>query len=88
MAHELAHVVQQEQSGGGLGAEPRAEVAAERVVSGQWVGRDTVGGASPGLYTQGVAEGGDRSEALCLTGPPVETFKLDAEIDAMKGRNL
>ncbi|MEA2874606.1 MAG: hypothetical protein QOH67_4834, partial [Hyphomicrobiales bacterium] len=26
--------------------------------------------------------GGDRSEALRLRGPPVETFKLDAEIDA------
>ena len=27
-------------------------------------------------------EGGDRSEALRLTGPPIETIKLDAEIDA------
>jgi hypothetical protein len=27
-------------------------------------------------------EGGDRLEALRLKGPPVETFKLDAEIDA------
>lgn len=27
-------------------------------------------------------EGGDRSEALRLTGPPVETISLDAEIDA------
>ncbi len=27
-------------------------------------------------------EGGDRSEALRLTGPPVETYKLEAEIDA------
>jgi hypothetical protein len=27
-------------------------------------------------------EGGERSEALRLTGPPVETIKLDAEIDA------
>ena len=27
-------------------------------------------------------EGGDRSEALRLIGPPVETLKLDAEIDA------
>jgi hypothetical protein len=27
-------------------------------------------------------EGGDRSEALRLTGPPVESIKLDAEIDA------
>lgn len=28
------------------------------------------------------AESGDRSEALRLTGPPVETIKLEAEIDA------
>ncbi|MGH8572952.1 MAG: hypothetical protein ACREX8_10310, partial [Gammaproteobacteria bacterium] len=27
-------------------------------------------------------EGGERSEALRLKGPPVETFKFDAEIDA------
>ena len=34
------------------------------------------------LKIQGTEEGGDRSEALRLKGPPVETFKLDAEIDA------
>ena len=35
------------------------------------------------LQMKGVgAEGGDRSEALRLKGPPVETIKLDAEIDA------
>jgi hypothetical protein len=35
------------------------------------------------LQIQGVsAEGGDRSEALRLKGPPIETIKLDAEIDA------
>src|SRR6266550_2597222 len=35
------------------------------------------------LMPQGVKEeGGDRSEALRLTGPPIETIKLDAEIDA------
>ena len=28
------------------------------------------------------AESGDRSEALRLKGPPVETFKIEAEIDA------
>jgi hypothetical protein len=31
---------------------------------------------------KGAEEGGDRSEALRLSGPPVETLKLDAEIDA------
>src|SRR6266478_3455033 len=34
------------------------------------------------LKIQGTEEGGDRSEALRLKGPPVETFKLDALIDA------
>src|SRR6266481_7712418 len=34
------------------------------------------------LKIKGAEEGGDRSEALRLKGPPVETFKLDAEIDA------
>jgi hypothetical protein len=34
------------------------------------------------LQVQGMGESGDRSEALRLKGPPVETIKLDAEIDA------
>jgi hypothetical protein len=34
------------------------------------------------LKVKGIEEGGDRTEALRLTGPPVETIKLDAEIDA------
>jgi hypothetical protein len=34
------------------------------------------------LQPQAIKESGDRSEALRLTGPPVETIKLDAEIDA------
>lgn len=35
------------------------------------------------LQVQGVgAESGDRTEALRLKGPPVETIKLDAEMDA------
>ncbi len=35
------------------------------------------------LQPQSVAaEGGDRQEALRLKGPPIETIKLDAEIDA------
>jgi hypothetical protein len=37
---------------------------------------------SRSLQIKTVSEGGDRSEALRLTGPPVETIKLDAEIDA------
>lgn len=34
------------------------------------------------LQVQDISEGAGRSEALRLTGPPVETIKLDAEIDA------
>ena len=35
------------------------------------------------LQVQAVTpEGQNRSEALRLKGPPIETFKLDAEIDA------
>jgi hypothetical protein len=34
------------------------------------------------LKIKGADEGGDRSEALRLTGPPVETIKLEAELDA------
>jgi hypothetical protein len=34
------------------------------------------------LQIQGAGGTGDRSEALRLKGPPVETIKLDAEIDA------
>jgi hypothetical protein len=34
------------------------------------------------LQAQGIGESGDRSEALRLKAPPVETIKLDAEIDA------
>ena len=36
---------------------------------------------SRSLQPQAVKEGGDRSEALRLKGPPVETIKLDAEMD-------
>ena len=34
------------------------------------------------LQAQATGEGADRSEALRLKGPPVETLKLEAEIDA------
>lgn len=38
---------------------------------------------SRSLQVQGAGEeGGDRTEALRLTGPPVETYTLEAEIDA------
>src|ERR1700750_77081 len=34
------------------------------------------------LQIQGVGEAGERSEALRLKGPAVETFKIEAELDA------
>lgn len=53
--------------------------AVRRIIALQY-NPDTI---SRTLQVQGVgAEGGDRSEALRLKGPPVETVKVDAEIDA------
>ena len=53
--------------------------AVKRIIALQY-NPDTI---SRTLQVQGVgAESGDRSEALRLKGPPVETFKVEAEIDA------
>lgn len=53
--------------------------AVRRIIALQY-NPDTI---SRTLQVQGVgAESGDRSEALRLKGPPVETIKLDAEMDA------
>ena len=53
--------------------------AVQRVIALQY-NPDTI---SRTLQVQGVGgEGGDRSEALRLKGPPVETIKVEAEIDA------
>ena len=40
------------------------------------------------LQIKGVGESADRSEALRLKGPPVETIKIEAEIDAIDQRHL
>jgi hypothetical protein len=53
--------------------------AVQRIISLQY-NPDTL---TRSLQIQGVtADGGDRSEILRLKGPPIETIKLDAEIDA------
>jgi hypothetical protein len=52
--------------------------AVQRIVTLQY-NPDTL---SRTLQPTTVKDSGDRAEALRLTGPPVETFKLDAEIDA------
>jgi hypothetical protein len=50
----------------------------QRIISLQY-NSDTL---SRTLQVQGMGEGGDRSQALRLKGPAVETIKLEAEIDA------
>jgi Contractile injection system tube protein len=52
--------------------------AVQRIIALQY-NPDTL---SRTLQIKALSEGGDRSEALRLTGPPVETIKLDVEIDA------
>jgi len=39
-------------------------------------------------HTSGGSEGADKSEALRLNGAPMETIKLAAEIDSIRGRRL
>jgi hypothetical protein len=52
--------------------------AVQRIITLQY-NPDTL---SRTLQIKALAESGERSDALRLTGPPVETIKLDAEIDA------
>jgi hypothetical protein len=56
-----------------------AETAAVRRIIVLQYNPDTL---SRTLQPQTTKETGDRAEAMRLTGPPVETIKLDAEIDA------
>jgi hypothetical protein len=63
LAHELAHVVQQSR-GRGLEAETRADAAAERVVRGESVTPEMIGGASPGLHAQDDEEGTRRTPTV------------------------
>lgn len=64
---------------GGIVLIDPATSAVTRIIAMQY-NPDTI---SRTLQVQGVgAEGGDRSEALRLKGPPVETIKVEAEIDA------
>ena len=63
---------------GGLVLLDRDSGAVQRVITLQY-NPDTL---SRSLQMQGAGEGGDRLEALRLKGPPVETFNLEATIDA------
>lgn len=53
--------------------------AVQRIIALQY-NPDTL---SRSFQVRGMAPEGDRTEASRLTGPPVETYKLDAEIDAV-----
>lgn len=70
LAHELAHVAQQRQGGGGspATAESRARSAGQTVASGGSVGAEALGGAEPGLQCD------PEDEALKL--PPVPNLQL------------
>jgi hypothetical protein len=64
---------------GGIVLVDSATSVVQRIIALQY-NPDTI---SRTLQVQGAGgEGGDRSEALRLKGPPVETIKLEAEIDA------
>jgi hypothetical protein len=63
---------------GGIVLLDPASGAIQRIIALQY-NPDTL---SRTLQIKALSEGGDRSDALRLTGPPVETIKLDAEIDA------
>jgi hypothetical protein len=52
--------------------------AVQRIIALQY-NPDTL---SRSLQPQAIKDAGDRAEAMRLTGPPVETIKIDAEIDA------
>lgn len=63
--------------GGIVVAEPQT-LMVQRVISLQYNPESV----TRTLQVQGAAAGSDRSEALRLTGPAIETIKLDAELDA------
>jgi hypothetical protein len=63
---------------GGIVVADPVSLAVRRVITLQY-NPETV---TRSLQVQGAAAGSERSEALRLTGPAVETIKLDAELDA------
>lgn len=63
---------------GGIVLVDPASAAIRRIITLQY-NPDSL---SRSLQIQGMPDSGDRSQALRLKGPPVETIKLDAEIDA------
>ena len=64
---------------GGLVLIDPASSAVQRIIALQY-NPDTL---TRTLQPQSIPDTGDRSEALRLKGPPIETIKLEAEIDAV-----
>ena len=65
IAHELAHVVQQERGGPAMAVEERAEHAAHEATAGRPVDRRALGGAPAGLHAQ-------PEEKAAAPAPPAE----------------
>jgi hypothetical protein len=63
---------------GGIVLIDPSSAAVKRIIALQY-NPDTI---SRTLQVQAMGEGGDRSQAMRIKGPPAETIKLDAEIDA------
>jgi hypothetical protein len=72
LAHELAHVAQQERPGAASDAEPRARAAAESVMAGKAVSPVELGAAAPGLHAQDEDE-----EKKPADGQPAEETPKD-----------
>lgn len=79
-AHELAHVVQQSQSGVSLSQESRAEAAAGRVAMGESVSPETLGGAPVGLWAQ--SEDREKRLRTPLTAPLTLTLPWASALGA------
>lgn len=78
LAHELAHVAQQERPGGGPAAESGAHEVAESVAAGRTVSPQSLGSAAPGLYADNgfsLSPASDASPAYGFRLPPLKVSR-------------
>lgn len=75
IAHELAHVIQQNQGGISSEAEHQADQAAKAVVSGQAIAPGSIGGAPIGIYRQA-------DESTTDAAPSTTPEFLESETDS------
>jgi hypothetical protein len=81
LAHELAHVAQQQRGGGSPGSvEPRARAAASAAAQGGTVSREALGGAEPGVHCQPEEEKKPADTPATSPLPPFQ-LKLTDPID-------